>query len=197
MTPVYLPGARGNIDFWEPVAQRLVDLGPSIRLGWPGFADEPHDPEVRSVPDLVDWTLARMPPGASDVVAQSMGGVVATLLALDHPTRVRRLVLCATSGGVDVASLGAADWRPGYDSALPDWFVVDRTDVTDRLSTLTAPTLVLYGDADPLAPEAVARALVDRIPRARIACVRDGRHTMAHDLPAVVAPLVREHLLAD
>jgi pimeloyl-ACP methyl ester carboxylesterase len=193
---VYLPGALGSADFWAPVAERLVDLGPAVRLGWPGFGDEPLDPGVRSVSELVGWTLARMPPGASDVVAQSMGGVVATLLALEHPERVRRLVLCATSGGIDVTALGAADWRAGYDSALPDWFVVDRTDLTERLSTLRAPTLVVYGDADPLCPEAVARALVARIPEATLACVRDGRHAMARDRPGEVAALVRQHLTA-
>ncbi|WP_028049550.1 alpha/beta fold hydrolase [Cellulomonas sp. URHD0024] len=192
--PVYLPGALGTAAFWAPVAERLPELGPAVRLGWPGFGDEPHDPAVRSVADLVGWTLARLPAGASDVVAQSMGGVVATLLALDHPERVRRLVLCATSGGIDVAALGAADWRVGYSRELPDWFVVDRTDVTDRLSTLRAPTLVVYGDADPLCPEAVARALVDAIPGATLARVPGGGHTMAHDRAGDVAPLVRRHL---
>ena len=80
---------------------------------------------------------------------------------------MRRLVLCTTSGGVDVASLGATDWRPGYRaemSHVPDWFVVDRTDITARLPTLRAPTLVLYGDQDPLCPEGVARFLASRIP---------------------------------
>lgn len=65
---------------------------------------------------------------------------------------MRRLVLCATSGGVDVASLGQQDWRPEYRAAFfdaPDWFIVDRTDLTARLSTLGAPTLVVHGDRDP------------------------------------------------
>ena len=112
-----------------------------------------------------------MPPGPCDLVAQSMGGVVAALIALEHADRVRRLVLCTTSGGVDVASLGATDWRPGYRaemSHVPDWFVVDRTDITARLPTLRAPTLVLYGDQDPLCPEGVAGFLASRIPGAQL-----------------------------
>src|SRR5215471_18287388 len=111
MTPIlYLPGAGGSASFWTPVAERLADLGPAARLGWPGFGDEPDDDRIRSLADLVGWTLARTPPGPCDVVAQSMGGVVAALIALQEPERVRRLVLCATSGGVDVAALGAVDW---------------------------------------------------------------------------------------
>jgi pimeloyl-ACP methyl ester carboxylesterase len=198
MTPVvYLPGAGGSSTFWKSVAVRLADLGPGVRLGWPGFGTEPPDHAVRSVRDLLGWTLARMPPGASDLVAQSMGGVVATALALEHPDRVRRLVLCVTSGGVDVAALGAADWRAAYRTELPhvpDWFVVDRTDLTARLPTIRAPTLVLYGDADPLCPEPVARFLADLIPGATLTCLRGGNHMIARDRPDEVAPVIRRHL---
>jgi len=194
---VYLPGAGGTATFWQPVAERLADLGPAVRFGWPGFGDEPPDDRIRSLADLVRWTLARLPPGASDLVAQSMGGVVATLIALDHPERVRRLVLCATSGGVDVVGLGAEDWRPGCRAELPhvpDWFVADRTDLTVRLPAVRHPTLVLYGDRDPLCPEGIARFLAERIPGATCARVAGGEHAMAHDRPDDVAPLVRAHL---
>jgi pimeloyl-ACP methyl ester carboxylesterase len=196
---IYLPGAGGSATFWQPVAERLADLGPAVRFGWPGFGDEPPDDRIRSLGDLVGWTLARMPPGASDLAAQSMGGVVATLIALQHPERVRRLVLCTTSGGVDVAALGAAEWRSGYRAEqphVPDWFVVDRTDVTARLPAIRHPTLVLYGDRDPLCPERVARFLAERIPGAACACIRGGAHMMARDRPDDVAPLIRAHLTA-
>jgi poly(3-hydroxyoctanoate) depolymerase len=196
---VYLPGAGGTVTFWEPVAERLTNagLGPAVRFGWPGFGDEPPDDRIRSVADLVAWVLARMPPGPCDLVAQSMGGVVAALIALEHGERVRRLVLCTTSGGIDVAALGAADWRPGYRaemSHVPDWFVVDRTDITARLPTLRAPTLVLHGDQDPLCPEAVARFLASRIPGARLACIPGGDNMLANKRADEVAPLIRAHL---
>lgn len=196
---IYLPGAGGTVTFWKPVADRLVadDLGPAIRFGWPGFGDEPADDRLRSVADLVGWVMERMPPGPCDLVAQSMGGVVAALIALEHADRVRRLVLCTTSGGVDVAALGATDWRPGYRaemSHVPDWFVVDRTDITARLTSLRAPTLVLYGDQDPICPEGVARFLASRIPGAQLTCIRGGDHMLAHDRAEEVAELIGAHL---
>jgi len=194
---VYLPGAGGAAAFWKAVADRLADLGRPVRLGWPGFGDEPADPAVHSLRDLVRWTLSRMPPGACDVVAQSMGGVVAASLALDHPERVRRLVLCATSGGVHVASLGQQDWRPEYRAAFfdaPDWFIVDRTDLTARLSTLGAPTLVVHGDRDPICPVRLARFLAEHIPGATYARVAGGDHMVARDRPEEVAAILRGHL---
>jgi pimeloyl-ACP methyl ester carboxylesterase len=196
---VYLPGAGGSATFWKPVADRLSadDLGPAIRFGWPGFGGEPPDDRIRSVADLVGWVRERMPAGPCDLVAQSMGGVVAALIALEHADRVRRVVLCTTSGGVDVAALGAADWRPGYRaemSHVPDWFAVDRTDITARLPTLRAPTLVLYGDQDPICPAGVASFLASRIPGAQLTCIAGGDHALAHDRADEVAPLIRAHL---
>lgn len=195
---IYLPGASGTQSFWQPVAERLADLGPATRLGWPGFGDEAADASVEALGDLVGWTVARLPKGKVDLVAQSMGGVLAILIALEHPERIRRLVLCATSGGVDVMGLGAADWRPDYSAelpAVPNWFVVDTTDVTRRLPTLAVPTIVLYGDQDPLCTPEVAGFLAKQIPGAKLACIAGGDHMMARDRAAEVAKKIREHLL--
>ena len=109
---VFLPGAGGGASFWRPVADKLADLGAVNVFGWPGFGDVPADSNIRSLDDLFHWLVKRLPPGASHVIAQSMGGVLAVRLVLDQPNRVASLVLVATSGGVDVARLGAADWRP-------------------------------------------------------------------------------------
>jgi poly(3-hydroxyoctanoate) depolymerase len=196
-TIVYLPGASGARSFWRPVAELLTDLGPAMLLSWPGFGDEPADAKVQSVADLVRWTVERLPSRPVDLVAQSMGGVVATLLTLAYPKRVRRLVLCATSGGIDVAALGAPDWRPEYSAEfpnVPDWFVVDGTDLSARLPAIAVPTLVLYGDHDPLCNQRIARSLADRIPGATLVYIPGGEHMMARDLPEEIAPRIRAHL---
>lgn len=198
MTPlVFLPGAGGDPAFWRPVADRLADLGPVHRLGYPGFAGAPRDPRVRSLDDLHRWVLARLPAGASHLVAQSMGGVLAARLALEAPERVARLVLVATSGGVDVRRLGAAEWRDAYRLAhpgVPSWFEDDRTELTDRLGAIRAPTLLVWGDADPVSPLAVGRLLAERIPGARLVTVRGGTHALAEERAGEVAALLRAHL---
>lgn len=194
----YLPGASGSRGFWRPVAERLTDLGPALLVGWPGFGDEPADETIQSVSDLVRWTLARLPPEPVDLVAQSMGGVVATMLTLAHPERVRRLVLCATSGGIDVAALGATDWRPDYMvefPEVPDWFMADRTDLSTRLPQIHAPTLILYGDQDPLCNPPIANFLAGRIPGSTLTCIPGGSHMMAKSLPDQIAELIRKHLM--
>lgn len=194
---LFLPGASGRADFWLPVAERLDDLGPCHRLAWPGFGGVPPDPAIASLDDLFHWLLRRLPDGETHVVAQSMGGVLAARLAIEHPERVARLVLVATSGGVDVARLGAVDWRPDYRASLPDvprWFVEDRTDLTDVLGSIAAPTLLLWSDTDPVSPLAVADLLSQRLPNAHRVVVEGGTHTFGAERPDEVAAAIREHL---
>ena len=194
---VFLPGAGGSASFWRPVADRLTDLGQVHVFGFPGFGAVPADRSVKSLDDLFGWVLERLPPGASYVIAQSMGGILAARLAFERPERVARLVLVATSGGVDVAKLGATDWRGEYRTSLPNvppWFVDDRTEFTDRLAKIRAPTLLLWSDADPISPLAVANFLAARIPGARVAIVSGGAHSFASDRPDEVASIIRSHL---
>ncbi len=196
---VFLPGAGGRTAFWRPVADRLGDLGVPRLLGYPGFGDVPPDPRIASLDDLHAWVLARLPDGRCDVVAQSMGGVLAARLAIERPARVARLVLVATSGGVDVSRLGAEDWRAEYRASLPHvpaWFLDDRTDLTGRLGSIRAPTLLVCSDADPISPPSIARLLAARIAGARIAIVPGGSHAFANERPGEVARLVRSHLSA-
>ncbi len=189
---VFLPGAGGRRDFWQPVASRAGDSFECVLLGWPGFGGNPPDPEVEDMAGLLRLVFERLDRPAW-LAAQSMGGVLAMQAALQRPDLVRGLVLAATSGGVDVRGLGGADWRPDYVAEFPGappWFVDDVTDVTDRLPTLRCPVLLLFGDADPLSPVAVGEHLRELIPAAVLRVVRGGDHAFAHDRPDEVAALI-------
>ncbi len=91
----------------------------------------------------------------------------------------------------------ASFWRPDYRASLPDappWFVDDGTDLTQRLGTIRAPTLLVWSDSDPVSPLAVARLLAERIPDARIAVVENGTHAFAAERPDEVASILRSRL---
>jgi poly(3-hydroxyoctanoate) depolymerase len=195
---VFLPGAGGHASFWQPVADRLGDLGPMHLLAWPGFGDVPADTTIASLDGLYRWMLQRLPAASIHLVAQSMGGVLAARLAIEQPHRVATLVLCATSGGVDVRGLGGSDWRAGFRAELPDvpdWFERDRTDLTARLGAIKASTLILTGDADPISPPAVGQFLRERIPRSRHESVHGGGHDFALKRSQEVAEIIRGHVL--
>jgi pimeloyl-ACP methyl ester carboxylesterase len=195
---VFLPGAGGRASFWKPVADQLSGLGPVHLLSWPGFGDLPDDPSIDSLDGLYRWFLDRVPTGRIHLVAQSMGGVLAARMAIDQPQRIATLTLCATSGGVNVMALGGEDWRPAYRAELPsvpDWFIVDRTDLTARLSAIVSPMLILLGEVDPVCPRAVGELLVQHIPHAHFEMIPSGGHDLGNALFEMVAPMIRRHVL--
>ncbi len=194
---LFLPGAGGDPAFWRPLGQRLPDAWEMIYLGWPGLGDQPHDPAVKGFDDLVARVEDQMGDGAVDLLAQSMGGVVAMSLALRHPGRVRKLVLAVTSGGVDAAALAPTNWRETYPQNYPraaSWILNHRIDLTPQIHRLACPTLLLWGDADPISPIAVGEQLRSLIPQARLHIVPGGDHGFVQDRPEAICDVIRDHL---
>jgi pimeloyl-ACP methyl ester carboxylesterase len=195
-TLLFLPGASGNTDFWKPVSDRLRHPGQRRFMAWPGFGGVPVDPGVRGIDDLVARVVDSIT-GPVDLLAQSMGGVIAMRAALQKPGLVKHLVLAATSGGLDLAALGGQDWRPEFLTEYPNvprWFIDEREDLTDQLAKLTVPVLLLWGNADPISPLAVGHRLAASLPRAEIVVVDGGTHTFIYDRANAVLPDIERHL---
>lgn len=53
-------------------------------FAWPGLGNEPHDPGIQGVDDLLSMVLAELD-GPSDLIARSMGGLIALRVALSAP----------------------------------------------------------------------------------------------------------------
>jgi pimeloyl-ACP methyl ester carboxylesterase len=178
---LFLPGAGGSAQFWEPVARRLPDDWDKVLLGWPGLGDQPHDPAVRNIDDLVRLVEARID-GPVDLVAQSIGGVIAARIALARPQFVRRLVLVVTSAGLDLARFGASDWRDDYRRSFPnaaDWVLQKSAAPQLPIEDISVPTLLIWGEVDPISPVAVGRYLEARMPDATLHVLADGDHELA------------------
>ena len=193
---LFLPGSGASPDFWKPAGGRLPADWSKVYFGWPGLGNQPHDPAVRGMDDLVRMVEAKMGEPV-DLVAQSMGGVIACRLAIERPELVRRLVLTVTSGGVDMAGLGASDWRAAYRKSFPSaaaWITAPHASPDLPVEKIAASTLLLWGDADPISPVAVGRHLQARIPDARLHVVPGGDHDIAQTHAAELAPLIERHL---
>lgn len=194
---LFLPGALGRARLWAPVAQRLRCTVQGKLLGWPGFGGEPPDPGVRGMDDLVS-RVGREINQPTVLLAQSMGGVIAMRLAIEKPEFITHLVLAVTSGGVDVAGLGGQDWRPALRAsypALPDWFCSCQEDLSARLPGLATPTLLLWGDCDPICPVAVGEYLASLLPCACLQVIAGGDHDLVETHAAEVAPLIDAFLM--
>lgn len=64
------------------------------------------------------------------------------------------------------------------------------------ISTVTAPTLVIWGDNDPTVPLRTGKVLAARMPHARLEIIPDAGHTPMLDQTELLNGLVRDHLLA-
>jgi len=199
---LFLPGAGASASFWRPVADRLDPARPRHFFAWPGLGDEPHDPEVQGLDDLVSMVLAELD-GPSDLIAQSLGGLVALRVALSAPDKVRRLVLTVTSGGVPVHDLGGADWRAEYRRDFPNaaaWITdANQTgeDLSAKLGSIDKPILLIWGDTDLISPLAVGEKLHQLLPHSRLRVISGGGHDLAQTHATEVAALVAEHLHDD
>jgi pimeloyl-ACP methyl ester carboxylesterase len=193
---LFLPGAGGSPAFWQPVAKLLPDEWGKVFFGWPGLGDQPHDPRINSIDALVRLVEVTMD-GPVDLVAQSMGGVIAARIALNRPTVVRRLVLAVTSAGVNMTQFGASDWRADYRRQFPqaaDWIMQRSATAELAVELIDAPTLLVWGDADPISPVGVGLHLERRMPNARLHVVPGGDHSLASNKAEAVAALIARHL---
>jgi pimeloyl-ACP methyl ester carboxylesterase len=196
ISTIFLPGAGGSAEFWKPVADR-TEL-PGIFIGWPGLGNEPHDPNVAGIDDLVGLVLNQMDKPVN-IVAQSMGGVVAVKVALAAPKMVNRLVLAVTSGGLPVAELGGSNWRSNYRKSFPqaaNWIAEPVADLSNQIRTIESPTLLLWGDNDPISPVAVGQRLETLFPYAKLNVLGGADHDLALTHTEFVAEIIQQHLMA-
>lgn len=193
---VFLPGAGGRLTLLKRLAERLARRRTAILCEYPGLGDAAPDPELRTLNDLQHHLLQSLP-AHFDLVAKSMGCSLALRIALAEPHRVRKLVLLAASGGVNVAALGGVDWRDMFRTLQPSgpaWFVEDRTDLSDRLGEIAQPTLLVFGDGDLIAPVRVGEFLLERLNDARLEVIAEGTHDLEGEFPDLAASLIEAHL---
>jgi pimeloyl-ACP methyl ester carboxylesterase len=192
----YLPGASGRSASLEPIASVLAYRREARLFDYPGLGEREALPGIEDLSDLTRWVKSELPE-LCDVVTLSMGSAIGLRLALEYPERVRRLVLVAPCGGLDARRFGALDWRETFVRERPQaprWFVEDQSDFSDELDRISAPTLLVFGDEDLIAPPAIGEFLLDRLPSAKLEVVPNASHDIEEEHPAFVASVIEAHL---
>ena len=95
-------GIGSSIEMWTPLRSRLTGIQ-TIAFDAPGTGESstPRSPRrMRALSRMVAHTLDRLGYAEVDVFGFSFGGMLAQQFVRDHPTRVRRLILAATTPGV-------------------------------------------------------------------------------------------------
>jgi pimeloyl-ACP methyl ester carboxylesterase len=151
---VLVHGTSSSLHTWDGWVAKLSPHRRIIRLDLPGHgltgpaAD--RDYTAARCARLIVALLDKLDIPRADVAGNSLGGRVAMTLVLEHPERVRRLVL------VDAAGLSG--------QRLPKIFRLARTPVLNRLLRWVTPRTVVKANIDEVYGDRsrVTDALVDR-----------------------------------
>jgi poly(3-hydroxyoctanoate) depolymerase len=192
---------------WIPVTQVLRDRT-IVSFDAPGVGESPNSHLPLSIPQLATLcagVLDEIGLERVDVLGFSLGGAVAQELAARYPSRVRRLVLAATSCGVG-STLAGWDLRAsaaivvnGLVRANPLstlWRVMafSAWSSIPYLGSIEAPTLVVCGREDRVAPLVNSRALAERIPNAKLVELDEGHDLQEAGAAEQLADVVEDFL---
>ena len=210
---VLLPAMGCDGQLW---ARQITDLGD---LAHPELGDLTADDTLAAMAARV---LAHAPPRFA-VAGVSLGGYVALEMVRQAPERIERLALFATRATMQmrprtVDEQGTLATAPHADPTLsaivsgPVQAMVERvgTEVFERqqrallarpdigpsIAAVAVPTLVAVGDRDRICRPDDARALADRIPRARFHVLHNCGHLAPMERPGEVTMLLRDWLEA-
>lgn len=179
-------------DGWRTLAPDLRGHGES---GHPGaYAFESMRDDVLALLDALHLDTVTL-------VAHSMGTVVASLVAMDRPQAVRRMVL--EEGPLPFPAdpprpvPGAPDGPTPYDWRVVPAVAVQRNAPPPRhrsgLAEITAPTLVVAGGPRSHIPQDQLAQVAAAIPGARLTTI-EGGHMVHDERPAEFLAAVREFL---
>ncbi|WP_043972728.1 alpha/beta fold hydrolase [Acinetobacter sp. NBRC 110496] len=193
---VFLAGASGNTQFWNPLIAQLPTNYTKQVIAYPGFHGVATDSDINSFDDLSNYVLAQIQQ-PSILIAQSMGGIFAIAAVLQKSDLVKGLVLIATSGGINLDRFQVQDWRQFYQQEYieyPDWFVTTKVDYERYLPDVEIETLLIWGNQDPISPIEVGQYLNQILQKSKLYTVEDGDHQLAEKCADEVAIQINDYL---
>lgn len=198
-------GLAGSSRWWREVEARLADLDL-----------DPVDLPRRPRADLEGWLAERLQP-RSALVGHSLGALLAARVAAARPELVDRLVLISPAGATRRSVLGhalplarsLADVSPRFARTLVRdalragpgglWAgarIATRTSLRYVLEDVRAPTLVVVGERDPLAPAVHVCTCTAGLPDVRVEVLRGVGHIPMEERPEELSRLLRDFVAA-
>ena len=169
--------------------------------------------------DTAEWLCSWLDAAGLDrasVLAHSLGGLSAARMASRRPDAVDRLVLTAPVGAPTgrrlhgyaaplavslvrshprlLPTLARDALRTGPFSLLRGALEAARAEVGGELASVRAPTLLVWGERDPLVPPSTSEGWFAALPDARLAIVPGAAHVPMWEAPDAFATLVLDFL---
>ncbi|CAD6563050.1 alpha/beta fold hydrolase [Paraburkholderia sabiae] len=212
--------------YMEPLASALGRQFRVLAPDLPGFGesrfiggDKARTLTLAQLADaLHDW-LAALGIDRAAFVGNSFGCEILALLACRHPEVVDRLVLQGPTTDPAARTLVAQAWRDlvngrrerarspaatgridyakaGLGRAFATMQILIRDRIEERLPHVMAPTLVVGGTRDPVAPPEWAARVARLLPHGSLAMIDRGTHTLNYVYPYTFAQAIAPFLAA-
>jgi pimeloyl-ACP methyl ester carboxylesterase len=189
---VLVHGLAGSWRWWQPVIAQLASSLRVYLVDLPGFGSARSQTFVLGdAPSYVRAFIAQVGLERPNLVGYSLGGAVCARVAALWPQTVDRLVLAAPAGLLErrhpahyALPLAAAlrHARPGFlrvvlaDSLRAGVLtlyhaatqLLGEDALRDELTSISAPTLLIWGEKDPLVPLRLAKEYERAIPGAEL-----------------------------
>ena len=218
-TPVvFVHGAVVSGRYMVPTAERLAASHRVLVPDLPGFGESDDPVRPLRVPELAAALVAWLDAAGiarAHLLGNSLGAQVAVAAACAAPGRVASLVLVGPTVDCEARTRLRQLWRLAKDAPRERWsliplhlrdivragwrFAVSTLDIAledrieDGLVRVEAPTLIVCGSSDPLAPEAWCRWLAALSPAASMQ-VLEGPHALNYSRPDALAACVQAWL---
>lgn len=216
---VLLHGLAGSTRWWARNLPELEKHFTVYLFDFPGFGAMTGQRGRFSLGSCPAWLRSAFDTlgiARASLIGHSMGGLVATMFTARWPDAVERLVLAAPS--IDLGRkttlasipplLSASRYfspafhavlafdvlRAGPTTILRASNQLHAADVHAELAVIRCPTLLIWGEHDPLVPPAIGPRLAERIAGSELRSIKGAGHIVMHDRPREFNATVIEFL---
>jgi len=220
---VMVHGWGSNLAAWshqiEFLAPHLTVY--AIDLVGHGLSDKPDiDYTPRDFLDHLSGWMDAVGLDNATFMGCSMGGGISIGMAIDHPQRVERLILIDALPPQRFKKKPLLETKgeegriePVYSTAETEIPVPDEIPLTpvnlinrmsrnfrlwgeyaDRVASIRVPTLIIWGDDDPLIPLKYGRLLHEESPGSELVIIHDGRHAPMKHKPDETNRVIKDFL---
>ncbi|MEZ4725616.1 MAG: alpha/beta hydrolase [Caldilineaceae bacterium] len=214
---VLIHGLLISSRYMVPTARRLGMSYPVYALDLPGFGRSEHPARVLTIPELADAVIAWMDAmqiTQAVLLGNSLGGQVLIDLAARYPARVDRLILIGPTVDPQAPTIlqqfsrllldGFVETPTLLYHLLVDFFhaglwqtwqtfqyaLQERRIELQKLQTIDAPTLVVRGARDPVAPQHWVEEATRQLSHGELRVIPGSPHCVNYTTPDALVQVV-------
>lgn len=208
---------------WERIKERLEKTGFSVFVpDLPGFGECPLPPQPWSLADYVEWVkdyCEQKNISKCFLVGHSFGGAIAIKFALNYPEKINKIFLVAPAAVRKkkitteiiakisrlftflpplvkriIYSMVLRSDYPYKESVMKETFKkVIAEDLSEVISNIKVPTIIIWGDKDDITPIKDAYFLKEKIANSTLEIIKGASHILYLEYPEKINAILLQH----